>query len=85
MITVVNEDELKTIQLRKYDDILAVRPGEREYGVEIWRARRIATIYDRDTEAKVNILEQLLVEVEDPDDEVVIKRLKDYCEKAWFG
>ncbi|SFB40400.1 hypothetical protein [Pseudomonas sp. NFPP24] len=85
MITVVNEDELKTIQLRKYDDVLAVRPGEREYGVEIWRARRIATIYDKDTEAKVSILEQLLVEVEDPDDEAVINRLKDYCQKAWFS
>jgi len=85
MITVVNEDELKTIELRKFDDILAVRPGERDYGVEIWRARRIATIYDRETEAKVNILQQLLIEVENPDDSVVIERLKDYCEKTWFG
>lgn len=85
MITVVNEGELKTIELRRFDDVLAVRPGERDYGVEIWRARKIADFYHKDAQAKINISQQLLIEVADPDDETVIQRLKDRCKEAWFG
>lgn len=38
METVVTEDQLPGVELKLYDDVIAVLPGQR-VGVEIWRSR----------------------------------------------
>lgn len=85
MIDVVTEAELNSVDIRTYDDVLAVLPGDRDYGVQVWRARRIATIYGPRSPAKVTISRTLLIEVENPDDLEVHNRLEQYCFRAWRG
>ncbi|HDS0938786.1 TPA: hypothetical protein QDZ12_002024 [Pseudomonas putida] len=83
MVTVIQEGQIADSEVWRYDDVLAVRPGEREAGVEIWRARKIAEFYASDVPAKVNVQRVLLVEVDNPDDPAVQDRLRVACADAW--
>ncbi|MFG0505985.1 hypothetical protein ACF8GD_25755 [Pseudomonas putida] len=83
MVTVIQEGQIAEAEVWRYDDVLAVRPGDRESGVEIWHARRIGEVYSASTPAKVNIQRVLLVEVDNPDDSVVQDRLRVACADAW--
>ncbi|WP_411382853.1 hypothetical protein ACK3BK_15990 [Pseudomonas sp. L7] len=83
MVDVINEDQIATSEIWRYDDVLAVRPGERESGVEIWHARKIAELCSPNAPAKANVHRVLLVEVDDPEDPVVQDRLRVACTDAW--
>lgn len=83
MVDVIKEDQIAVSEIWRYDDVLAVRPGEREAGIEIWRARKIAEVCSPSTPAKVNVQRVLLVEVDDPEDPAVQDRLRVACADAW--
>lgn len=83
MNKVIREDEIGTAEIWRYDDILAVKHAEDVSGVELFRARRIATLYHPDTPATPVDRPQLLILVDDPDDFEEVERLKQVVSKAW--
>ncbi|KJK19096.1 hypothetical protein [Pseudomonas sp. 2(2015)] len=83
MLTVIREDQIADTDIRLYDDVLAVRPGERGSGVEVWHARKLPNLYHPHTPAEATIQRVLLVEVENPDDPDMQDRLRVACTDAW--
>jgi len=83
MVKVIQEGQISEAEVWRYDDVLAVRPGNRESGVEIWHARKIGELCSASSPGKVNTHRILLVEVDNPDDPVVQDRLRVACADAW--
>jgi len=82
METVVTEDQLPGVELKLYDDVIAVLPGQR-VGVEIFRARQINVLATRIEPVSTSVQRMSFIEVEDPSDLVVIDRLRTVCTDAW--
>lgn len=82
MVTVINEDQLASTEVRNFFDVVAVKPGDRN-GVEVWRARQIAPFVSPHKESAASEQRVLFIEVPDPDDQVVIDRLRLACMNAW--
>ena len=82
METVVTEDQLPGVELKLYDDVIAVLPGQR-VGVEIWRSRQINVLATRIEPESTSVQRMLFIEVENPCDPVVIDRLRTMCTAAW--
>lgn len=83
MVTVIREDQIAESEIWRYEDVLAVRPGDRDSGVEVWHAKKIAEVYSPNRPAKVHVQRVLLIEVENPDDPAVQDRLRVACAEAW--
>lgn len=83
MKTVIIESELGSVDVWKYNDVIAVLPGDHTQGVEVWRARMLPGFSSPNTPGVVNEHHQLLIEVPDPTDAQVIDRLRIACSDAW--
>lgn len=83
MKEVVTEDQLDEVEIRRFDDVLAVRSPDDTHGVGIFKANRLPVFQSPDSPAKLNVNGILLVVVDDPDDEQTVARLKAKCHAAW--
>ncbi|HAC66466.1 MAG TPA: hypothetical protein DCP19_00470 [Pseudomonas sp.] len=85
MKEIVAEDQLDEVELRRFDDVLAVRSPDDTHGVGIFKAKRLPALQSPDLPAKLNENGLLLIVVDNPDDEDTVARLKAKCHAAWFG
>lgn len=76
MNSVIKEADIPTTDLKPFTQALLVRPGERDSGVPVWAPNLMASFYSASAPAKVFVSRTLLVEVDDPDDQQTIDRVR---------
>lgn len=72
----IKEVEIDDIQPRDFKNVLLVRPGEPEFGIEVFHVRILGAFQSGDVPAPVLTQRQLLIEVEDPDSAETQNRIR---------
>lgn len=82
METVISLEQVSSVDVRRFDEVYAVKAGDHSQWQVIAEGKRLAPMYHPDTPAQVAVVSSLLIEVEILDDQELLEQLRAKCNVA---